>query len=68
MEFAMQVSLLYTSMHSSRMRTDRCSGRHCPGMGGLCPEGGLCPGGSPYRPPPGGQINASENSAFPFRW
>ena len=44
---------LSTIMHSSRMRTVRCSGRHVKrpggtclaGGGGVCSGGGICPGG-----------------------
>ena len=50
-----QVKTSKTRMHSSRMRTVRCSGQP-PARGGCQPARGVCPGGRgrclPARPPP----------------
>ena len=61
-----------TRMHSSRMRTDRCSGRHwmsVPGRGGGGGGGWADspPSGRPHigGRPPCGQTDASENITFP---
>ena len=57
-----------TRMHSSSMRTVRCSSG--PGRGGgVCPEGGVCPGGSALggvHPPPWTEFvtHACENITF----
>ena len=66
-----------TRMHSSRMRTVRCSDHLGGGGGGGVwgsaqgvsswgglPEGGVCPGGV-HLPPPRGQTDTCENITFP---